>query len=261
MAKLPMPPALRDLIGSYDLHRRDGGESGCEVFRLDMPNGEALYLKHGTGRSAADVVDEMVRLRWLAGRLPVPAVRHFTAAGDAAWLLTTAMPGLTADEWFEAAPAALPTIAAEAAAFLRRLHDLPVDDCPFDARHRIRMAAARRNIDAGLVDEDDFDDDNAGLSAVQVWDDLCALLPFARDPVVTHGDYSMGNLLFDGGHIAGCIDVGRLGVADRYQDLAIFWQNLGEFAPDLQEPFLRIYGLDAIDPQRLRFHRLLDELF
>jgi aminoglycoside 3'-phosphotransferase I len=100
-----------------------------------------------------------------------------------------------------------------------------------------------------------------GWSAEQVWNALAAMLPIAADRVVTHGDFSMGNLLFAEGRITGCIDVGRAGVADRYQDLAIFWQNLAEHGPGFQEQFLRAYGVDAVDPDRLRFHRCLDELF
>ncbi|MCY3126397.1 hypothetical protein ECE26_17640, partial [Acinetobacter baumannii] len=42
------------------------------------------------------------------------------------------------------------------------------------------------------------------------------------------------NLIFDEGKLIGCIDVGRVGIADRYQDLAILWNCLGEFSPSLQ---------------------------
>ncbi|UVO49337.1 aminoglycoside 3'-phosphotransferase [Sphingomonas sp. SUN019] len=220
-----------------------------------------MYLKHGAGRFAADVMDEAARLAWLAGRIPVPIIRQFVAEADVAWLLTTALPGRTADQWLEDDPDALGEIVVLSADFLKTLHALPVDDCPFDAGHRVRMAAARRNIDAGLVDENDFDDDHAGWSALKVWDELVAMLPIAADRVVTHGDFSMGNLLFDDGRVTGCIDVGRVGVADRYQDLAIFWQNLAEHGTEFQSAFLRAYGIDTIDPDRLRFHCCLDELF
>ena len=44
--------------------------------------------------------------------------------------------------------------------------------------------------------------------------------------VISHSD----NLIFDEGKLIGCIDVGRVGIADRYQDLAILWNCLGEFS-------------------------------
>ncbi|MEG1329515.1 MAG: phosphotransferase, partial [Janthinobacterium sp.] len=61
--------------------------------------------------------------------------------------------------------------------------------------------------------------------------------------------------------ISGCIDVGRAGIADRYQDLAIVWRALGELDAALQQRFVEQYGLLDIDQGKLQFHLLLDELF
>ena len=88
-----------------------------------------------------------------------------------------------------------------------------------------------------------------------------ALLPLDPDPVVTHGDYSLDNLLLRDGQVVGCIDASRVGVADRYQDLAIMWNCLGEFGAPLQERFMRSYGIADIDQGKLTLHLLLDELF
>ena len=63
------------------------------------------------------------------------------------------------------------------------------------------------------------------------------------------------------GEVVGCIDVGRVGIADRYQDLAILWSCLGEFDPSLQQRFLTQYGVTDLDRRKLQFHLLLDELF
>lgn len=61
--------------------------------------------------------------------------------------------------------------------------------------------------------------------------------------------------------MVGCIDVGRAGIADRYQDLAILWNCLGEFGASLRERLFPQYGLSAPDRRKLEFHLLLDELF
>lgn len=60
--------------------------------------------------------------------------------------------------------------------------------------------------------------------------------------------------------IAGCLDVGRAGVADRYQDLAIVWRALGELDAALQQRFVQQYGILDADQGKLQFHLLLDEL-
>jgi aminoglycoside 3'-phosphotransferase-1 len=72
---------------------------------------------------------------------------------------------------------------------------------------------------------------------------------------------SLENILMQEGAVVGCIDVGRAGVADRYQDLAIVWRALGELDAALQQRFVQQYGLLDIDQGKLQFHLRLDELF
>lgn len=256
-----LPAGLASALPGYAWARDTVGESGGAVYRLTRTDGPGLYVKHGTGAIAGDVIDEMVRLCWLGGFLPVPAVRHFVLDGDAAWLVTTALSGRTAWQWLDADPAAGPMVVDALTDFLLRLHAIPVDACPFDSGHAVRRRLAWARIDAGLVDIDDFGDAHKGWSAVQVGEAMEALLPLPFDRVVTHGDYSLDNLLIDDGVVTGCIDVARVGVADRYQDLAILHDCLGEFDPALQQRLFCRYGIAAPDDDRLRFHLLLDELF
>lgn len=261
----PAPATPADITAAaagYLWARDTVGESGGRVYRLHGKAGApALYLKHGTDAVADDIGLEMVKLRWLADYLPVPAVTQFARTGDEAWLLMTALPGQTAYQVMAARPDLQGAVVDALATFLHRLHAIPVDACPFTSGHACRLARARTRIDGGLVDEDDFDDEREGWTAQQVWDAMQALLPLAPDPVVTHGDFSLDNLIIQGGDVVGCIDVGRAGIADRYQDLAIAWNCLGEFGPALQQRFLARYGIDQVDRRRLQFHLLLDELF
>jgi aminoglycoside 3'-phosphotransferase-1 len=249
------------LVQGHAWFRNTVGEAGAAVYRLHEAGAPTLYLKHGRGDVAGDLIDEMVRLRWLGGRIPVPEVRHFVAAPGESWLLMTALPGKTAYQLLEAEPQDAPALIDAIAGFLRRLHAIPVEHCPFNADHRLRLAHARARIDAGLVDADDFDDARAGWTAEQVWDEMTGLLPFSPDPVVTHGDFSLDNILIDQGRVAGLIDVGRVGVADRYQDLAILWNCLDEFDDGLGPRFFAAYGIAAPDERKLRFHLALDECF
>lgn len=90
---IALPPDLAAIIGSARWRREDSGESGGAVFRLEDGRG-ARYLKHGVGAVAEAITDEMVRLRWLDGRIAVPRLLHFARTGDAAWLLSSAMAGV-----------------------------------------------------------------------------------------------------------------------------------------------------------------------
>ncbi len=232
------------------------------MYRLHgKPNAPDLYLKFGKDSLADDITDEMTRLRWFGHYLPVPAVLHFICTRGEAWLLMTALPGRTAYEILEQEPGQHTAVVGAIAQFLRRSHAIPVGECPFTSNHAYRLARARTRIDAGLVDEDDFDEVREGWTASQVWAALQDFLPLAPDPVVTHGDFSLDNLLIHEGEVVGCIDVGRGGIADRYQDLAIAWNCLSEFGPSLQQSFLEQYGVRTVDQDKLDFHLMLDELF
>jgi aminoglycoside 3'-phosphotransferase-1 len=237
------------------------GESGGHITRHESPGLIPIYGKSGRGRVADDITAEFVRLRWLARRVPCPAVQGFACAGDAATLLTTAMPGVTAWELLTARPELTGPVATAIGEFLRAMHALPVDDCPFDAGLAVRIAAARELVERGLVDESDFAEAHAGWSARQVLDEVEGALPLATERVVTHGDFSLGNIMMDETTVTGIIDVGRVGVADPYQDLAILHDSLGEFGPAAQDAMWRAYSVPAPDPVRLRVHLQLDELF
>jgi aminoglycoside 3'-phosphotransferase-1 len=238
------------------------GASGAALHRLrPPPPAPELYLKHAPGRFAGEVIDEFARLHWLAAWIDVPAIRQFVAAPDGAWLLTAALPGQTAYQALNAGADDPSAIVDALAGYLRRLHAVPAERCPFNAGHRLRLAQARQRMAAGLVDVGDFQPEHAGWSAEQVWTAMMALLPFTADDVVTHGDASLDNILVAGGQVTGCIDVGRAGIADRYQDLAILWNRLGDFGPALQRQFLAAYGIAHPDERKLRFHLLLDAFF
>jgi aminoglycoside 3'-phosphotransferase-1 len=237
------------------------GESGGSVYRLAWRDGREAFIKHGRDGVAAAIRDEYVRLCWFAGKAPVPDVRHFEDEGTDTWLLTSLIAGQTAYDRLKGDAATRPAIAEAIAKALRALHALDLRQCPFDATPDHRLHLARRNIDEGRVDADDFDEDRSEWVPEQVWERLMQLRPDVSDLVVSHGDYSLDNVLIADAAVSGVIDVGRAGRSDPYQDIAIMWRDLGEFGAGLQDRFLNAYGLADIDQRKLEFFLCLDELF
>lgn len=256
----PTPPA--SLVGDLRPRPVDIGESGCLVLRLDDAEGRPrAYLKQGAGDLAEAVADEHDRLRWLATHLPVPSVLGFTEMADSTWLKTAAVAGQSAWRQLEQGAQDSETIADALARFMARVHSIPVGECPFTCPLDLKLVEARRRIDAGLIRTDLFEPEWRDRPAEDIWHAIQAELPLSPDLVVTHGDFSLDNILLDGGEVVGCIDVGAAGVADRHQDLAICWADLAEFGSGLQERFLTAYALTTPDPQKLNFYKLLNELF
>ena len=85
--------------------------------------------------------------------------------------------------------------------------------------------------------------------------------------VVCHGDLCLPNVLVDpdARRVCGLIDLGRLGRADPYADIALLLTNARETWPDertarqADREFSDQYGID-LDAERLRFYLLLDPL-
>jgi aminoglycoside phosphotransferase len=255
-------------VGVSDWEPVTTGRSGAVVRR--SPEGDA-YAKSGSGPLRDDLVDEHERLVWLAEtELPVPDVLDWDDDGDTATLSLRTLPGVPISE--------LPVSAAPLAArslgrFLQRLHAVSRESCPFERWLAVTVPLARVRVDAGLVDEDDFDDEREGRSAMQVLTELVEQRPRAEklemgDLVVCHGDACLPNFLIDQDsfEVTGMIDVHRLGVADRHLDLALATRSMSDttlnpaYGKDATEAMLTAYGRQA-DPWRLDFYRLLDEFF
>lgn len=256
----PLPTDLSRLLAGRKWARVEG-TSHAKVFRLTADGEDDLFVKHAIDFDVDDVVSEGSRLRWCGGRVPVAPLLHLTSTGDAAWLVTGALPGTSVDALLRRRPERMATLVHQVATLMRRFHTLPTHECPYDIGYRARLAAARRNVDARRVDESAFDVDYAGLSARGLLMEAERLVPDTPDNVVTHGDFSPENVLVDDqGVLTGCVDVGRAAVADRYQDIAIMWRGLQRISWQAAEEFLRVLGIEHADPLRIAFHRCLNEL-
>jgi aminoglycoside 3'-phosphotransferase-2 len=143
---------------------------------------------------------------------------------------------------------------------LRTLHAIDASTCPFDERLDVKIARAADNVQLGRIEEEHFDEENLGRSASDLFSDMMARRPGHEDLVVTHGDACFPNFMLDGSTFTGFVDCGRMGVADRYQDLALICRSIEyELGARWVDEFFRYYGLETVDNARLGFYRLLDE--
>ena len=256
-----LPEAIAAQVGGRDPEPVLTGQSGAAVYRVRHDDAD-LFLKIGHGPAAGLVADEAARLVWLAGRLPTPRVVATTVEPDAFWLLTSALPGVGAGDAIKADRRRATTVAQALATFLRRIHALPVDECPYDSSLAAWMPVARQLVTDDRVDTEDFDDEHADWSAARVLAKVEDLAANEQGRVVVHGDFSLGNVMVDAkGAVVGCLDVGRLGVGDPYRDIFIGWRDLGGFGAEAQTAFLDALGLERLDERRRELHRALDELF
>ncbi|MBB3462035.1 APH(3')-II family aminoglycoside O-phosphotransferase [Rhizobium sp. BK377] len=255
-----LPVSLRSHLGGYEWRRDALGRSSACVFRLEGEKRPGLYLKVEEEGPFCELADEAERLVWLRSRgLDCPEVIAHESDGERSFLLMTALPG--AD--LVTAAALLPEERVEIlASALSTLHNLDIGVCPFDHRLDKRLAAAEIRMRAGVVDETDFDEERLGKSAFFLFGELQRLRPQSENLVVAHGDACLPNFMAANGRFAGYIDCCRLGVADRYQDIALACHSITyNFGKEFVRLFLNAYGLSIIDPKRIEYYRLLDEFF
>ncbi|PZX29283.1 Aminoglycoside 3'-phosphotransferase [Cupriavidus phytorum] len=257
---MSIPNKWREPFREASIERQTIGESGADVFRIRRHDGKELFLKSEPAGSLSELPDEIARLRWLNRLgLPAPSVLDTTTEENRHWLLMTALPGRDLASATDLSP---PQVIGIMATALRALHRVPIAECPFDHRLEQRIAAAKDRVSAGLVDETDFDKNRLGRTATDLFKELLSSRPQGpHDLVVTHGDACLPNFMADAGQFTGFLDCGRLGISDRFQDLALaarsIERNLG---PNWVAPFFREYGV-VPDERRLAFYCLLDEFF
>lgn len=233
----------------------DAGMSDAAVFMVGVDQ----FLKlAGDRASAAALRAEIERTQWLAGQgVRVPATVRVHDDGDSAAWLSAAVPGTSATD-STLPPFELARLFGRA---LRALHALPVDACPFDETIQARLAVARRDIDAGAVDPDHFDDRNAGVSPQELLRRLTQSPP-PEDLVVAHGDATLSNMLIGPGYTIGFVDCGRAGRADRYLDLAVTANYIAEiYGEKWIRPFAKAYGETEWRHDKARYFLDLYELF
>lgn len=221
------------------------GESDTEVFRRG-----AVYAKQCGPAGVRELADERDRVAWLAGTaIPGASVVDWIEGPSGAVLFTSAVPGVAGSElpWS-------PRLVESLASAVRAFHDWPVESCPFERRLEdvVRRGAVNPNF---LTDEWRL------VAPEELLAQLRASIPEKLELVVCHGDACLPNFLFDPETLewTGAIDVGRLGVADRYADLALAVAQVeDEWSADPAD-FLAAYDISA-DWERLVFYRLLDSM-
>jgi kanamycin kinase len=216
----PVPAVVSRIAAGRDVEAVWVNEVGGVTFRV----GDDEYVKTAPPAWSAHLAGEVDRMRWAARYVTVPQV---LGSGDG-WLHTVALPGRSAVDphWLARPREAAHTIGEG----LRLLHDrLPVADCPFE------LAWSASN---GLGDPPPID-----------------------RLVVCHGDACAPNTLIgDDGRCSGHVDLGDLGVADEWSDLAVATLSLGwNYAGGPWDgELLDAYGV-APDAVRIAYYRQLWE--
>ena len=231
------------------------------TWRLDEPTDSRVhFLKVTRSGHFPTALEERERLHWARPYLTVPEVIDSGSDTAVEWLVTDALNGTDATKHaLLADPERLvPVLARGLLAFHAAA---PVDSCPFDFTDAAALEQVRRRVREGIAKPTDLHPEYAHLTLAEALDELERLTPAAEDLVVCHGDYCFPNVLLDDvGAVAGYVDLGELGVADRWFDIAVgAWSVTWNVGPGWEDLFYEAYGVQP-DEERIAFYRLLYDL-
>ena len=210
-------------------------------------------------------------MRWLEGKLPVPQVLAYEATEEKAYLLMSKIGGkMSCDNYYLEHPHEL----LEALACgLKMLWQVDVTGCPCRRDLDVVLKEARNWVENGLVDLDNVEETTFGEGGFESPKHLLEYLESHRptfEPVFSHGDYCLPNVFLEDGQVKGFIDLGRAGISDKWNDIALCYRSLkhnfdGTYGGKVYEDFNpdMLFEKLGIEPDwdKINYYLLLDELF
>ncbi len=260
-----MPPPAKLPTQVSDAHRGWSANIhyapyATATWKLTSPDGAVRFAKVASNDLYPTLAGERDRMLWAQGKLSVPDVIDYGCDDDVEWLLTAALPGVDAsDDTLREDPA---TLVATMARGLRVFHDTPIEGCPFDFQLDAAIDHVRRRVHGGGVPIEvaGMHSMHHHLGVERALAQLESTRPTSEDVVVCHGDYCFPNVLIENGRATGYIDLGELGLADRWWDIAIgAWSVTWNVDPKWEPLFYEAYGVEP-DAERIGYYRLLYDL-
>jgi kanamycin kinase len=226
---VPVPAPVARLAAGRAVREVWQNELGGRTFEVGA--GAGRYFVKWTPAGGIDLSQEAARLEWAGPYITVPRVIGQGADGAGSWLVTSALPGqnAVARRWRDEPAKAVAAIGEG----LRAMHEaMPVALCPFSWTAQDQVADARRRAGLGHLDPARWHEIHQGLTVEQALTRLADIPPADR-LVVGHGDACAPNtLITEDGRCSGHVDLGDLGVADRWADLAVAtWSTEWNYGP------------------------------
>ncbi len=255
--KEKLPYDLREKISDMVFTGISTGESGAKVYKVSSKTA-SYYLKIET--SAGKLEEEYQKTRWLQGKLEVPDILYYGEDNKNKYMLLTEIKGkILCDTEYIMNPETTVKLIAKG---LIKLAGVDTGNCPFDNRLEKKLETAAENVRLNRVDMTNWEETTKFSNPESLLNYLYKNIPLENETVFTHGDYCLPNIMGNQDEISGFIDLGRAGIADVWQDIALcmrsMHRNFG--TRKYEEMLLECLGKKQ-DNEKLEYYILLDEMF
>ena len=264
MENFNLPKNILDFVSEKQFVFDDIGMSNSSVLVF-----EDVVLKI---RDDSDFIKNEHRMMdWLENKVIAPKCICDYSENGKNYFLMSKIPGkMSCDDEYMQNPGFLVSTLAEA---LKKLWETDISDCPVKNDLSAMLKNAEFRVEEGLVDIDDAEPETFSKNGFKNPEALLRWLYDNKpeeDSVLSHGDFCLPNIFIDDGKFSGFVDIGRMGIADRYQDIALCYRSLhhnfsgiysGKSYSGYDESMLfEMLGIEP-DFDKIRYYILLDELF
>ena len=264
MKDLYMPEKIRRMIKGKTYVADTVGMSDSQVILF-----KDCVLKIQKESEESDSESRM--MKWLRDKLPVPQILCEEKENGVEYLLMSRFGGrMACAEEFLREPKKLIKWMAEG---LEMLWRVDISACPYDNSLINKLKRAEARVTKNLCDVENTEEGTYGEKGFAGPAELLAWLKEnkpAEELVFSHGDCCLPNIFVREERIEGFLDLGRSGVAERYQDIALCYRSLksnfaGRYGGKPIEYADAAWLFDELgicpDWEKVRYYILLDELF
>lgn len=259
-----VPNKIKEIICDMSYSIDTIGMSNSRVICFDD-----MVLKIEKQREESD--NEHTMMAWLNNKLPVPKVLYSEKDNGINYLLMSRIKGkMACSTEMLANPNHLVKLLADG---LRMLWSVDISKCPYNNSIDNKLRLAEIRVRSNLCNIEDAEPTTYGVNGFENPKKLLQWLKENRpdeELVFSHGDYCLPNIFIKDDQINGFIDLGRSGVADIYQDIALCYRSLqhnfdgtyGERVYDGFDATILFEELKMVpDWNKINFYILMDELF
>lgn len=259
-----LPSKICEIIKDMPYSVDEIGMSNSQVICFDD-----MVLKIEKQQEESD--NEHIMMTWLADKLPVPKVLCSVKENGINYLLMSCIKGkMLCSKEILVNPKHLVKLLAEG---LRMLWSVDISRCPCNNSIDNKLRLAEIRVRNNLCDMKTAEPTTYGINGFENPEELLQWLKDNRpeeELVFSHGDFCLPNIIIKDDKINGFIDLGRSGIADKYQDIALCYRSFqhnysGRYGGAIYEGFDATILFDELnivpDWNKIKFYILLDELF
>lgn len=256
MESYMFPDEIVKYTSDMSVDENEIGHSKAKIYNFKKASYE-LYLK--VEQKNSEFEQEQMVMEWLQDKLPVPRIISKCNHEGYDYLLMTKVDGnMSCATSSLSNPESLIKALADG---INKLQSIDISDCPFNCSLDEKLKSAWKRIKNNEIDMSDWEEDTEFTSPEELYDYLLTNKP-KEEVVFSHGDYCLPNVFIHNKKITGLIDLGRAGIADRWQDIALcvrsIEHNLG--SRRYTNLLFKYLNLEP-DYEKIKYYILLDELF